>query len=219
MDNRLRVSAGLGFIKGFGLQRVSLLVTMFFIAIFFEQFGELQKQNEIYKLSLDSLDKGMGAGVDYTRKAIEQNIEKHGLNRYILRRPDLIWPVMTPDEAYISCERGHRVFRGKSEWHDGIDIVVKYDLRVRAAHEGTVRTGFNKLYGNYILISSRDCITRYSHLSRIFVKSGQIKQGEVIGIVGRTGKTDGVHLDFEYYERGETLNPVVNTTRKQKVEL
>lgn len=201
------------------MQKVLLLTAIFFIAIFMEQFGELQRQNEIYKLSLDSIEKGQGAGIDYTRKSIEKNIEKHGLNRYILRSPMLIWPVMDPDESYISCERGHRIFNKRHEWHDGIDIVVKYDLRVRASHSGEVRTGHNKLYGNWILISENGYMTRYSHLSKVFIKSGPVKQGEIIGIVGRSGKTDGVHLDWEYYERGETLNPVVNTTRKQKVEL
>lgn len=201
------------------MQKVLLLSVIFFIAIFAEQFGELQRQNEIYKMGLDALDKGMGAGIDFTRSAIEKNIEKHGLNRYILRSPEIIWPVMDPDESYISCERGHRIFQGRHEWHDGIDIVVKYDLRVRAAHAGTIRTGYNRLYGNWILITDGYMMTRYSHLSKIFQRSGEVKQGEIIGIVGKSGKTDGVHLDWEYYERGETLNPVVNTTRKQKVEL
>ena len=201
------------------MQKWMLFISVFFIAIFSEQYGEIQKQNEIYKLGLDSLEKGMGAGIDYTRKQIEERIEKHGLNRYILRNPILIWPVMSPDESYISCERGPRVFKGRQEWHDGIDIVVKYDLRVRAAHDGEIRVGYNRIYGNWILIKGDQCMTRYSHLSRQILKSGFVRQGEIIGIVGMTGKTDGVHLDFEYYERGESFNPVVNTTRKQKVEL
>lgn len=91
-------------------------------------------------------------------------------------------------------------FTGKNSFHKGIDISVPPDTEVFASRKGTVKeTGFNNIYGNYIIIShSSDCSTLYGHLSKIFVKSGiKVKSGEVIGTSGSTGLSTGPHLHFE----------------------
>jgi murein DD-endopeptidase MepM/ murein hydrolase activator NlpD len=52
-------------------------------------------------------------------------------------------------------------------------------------------------------------VTRYAHLSKILVKTGQkVVRGEVIGEVGSTGKSTGPHLHYEVHLKGQIMNPV-----------
>ena len=50
--------------------------------------------------------------------------------------------------------------------------------------------------------------TRYCHMSRIAVRSGQsVRRGQVIGYVGSTGLSTGPHLHYEMYRNGRHINP------------
>ena len=68
--------------------------------------------------------------------------------------------------------------------------------------------------GNYIIISHRDnIITIYGHLSNIFVrKNDYVRQGQVIGTVGKTGNARAVdmlpHLHFEVRKNGVPVDPL-----------
>jgi murein DD-endopeptidase MepM/ murein hydrolase activator NlpD len=203
------------------MKNINYILTILILALFVEVAGELKKENEIYKESLEAIRGGIGSGaesVDYTRKETDRMIKEHGLQLYTLSSPALIFPVCDPARSYVRSERGYRSFRGRVEWHDGIDIVPKYDGRVRAAHGGRLSSGVSKIYGNYIVIDNGFIQTRYSHLSKFYKRSGDVLQGEVIGIVGQTGKTSGVHLDFELYEKWQSRNPVAYSTYQVKYE-
>lgn len=203
------------------MKNLNYILTILILALFVESFGEAKKENEIYKESLEAIRGGIGSGaesVDYTRKETDRMIKEHGLQLYTLSNPSLIFPVCDPVRSYVRSERGFRTFRGRVEWHDGIDIVPKYDGRVRAAHSGKIFAGYSRLYGNFIVIDNGTIQTRYSHLSKVYKRSGDVLQGEVIGIVGQTGKASGVHLDFELYEKWESRNPVAYSTYQVKYE-
>ena len=87
--------------------------------------------------------------------------------------------------------------------HNAIDIAAPIETRILAAADGEViisRTGgWNGGYGNYIVIRhSNGTQTLYAHNSRNIVSVGDsVKQGEVIGLIGITGKITGSHLHFE----------------------
>ncbi len=86
--------------------------------------------------------------------------------------------------------------------HNGVDLASSYGANVLASASGQViiaRTGYNGGYGTYIVIKhSNGTQTLYGHLSSLSVSPGDsVNQGQIIGKMGSTGKSTGVHLHFE----------------------
>lgn len=114
-----------------------------------------------------------------------------------------------PCEIYrITSEFGVRVRDGKVEHHNGIDLGCKDRFNpnepIRAVNDGIVRvvkvdgSGINNGFGRYIVIEHDGWCTLYAHLDSFNVKAEQnVKAGQQIGIMGKTGDSDGVHLHFE----------------------
>lgn len=86
---------------------------------------------------------------------------------------------------------------------NGIDIGAARGTPVRAAADGVVivahGSGWNGGYGNYVVIThDNGSQTLYSHMRSVIASSGQrVFSGQVIGYMGATGRTTGVHLHFE----------------------
>ncbi len=96
-------------------------------------------------------------------------------------------------------------------FHSGIDYAAPEGTKVYATADGVVILAANqRRYGNQIIIKhNSDYQTRFAHLSEISVNSGQrIKRGDVIGLVGNTGKSLIPHLHYEVIYRGKPVNPV-----------
>jgi LysM repeat protein len=87
--------------------------------------------------------------------------------------------------------------------HNGVDLASSYGSNILAAADGEViiskMGGWNGGYGNYIVVKhSNGTQTLYGHLSSNSVSVGDsVKQGEIIGAMGNSGKSTGVHLHFE----------------------
>lgn len=117
----------------------------------------------------------------------------------------------------ISQDYGVKSSRYKSGEHSGIDIVLD-DPSVKAFAEGTVKeAGYNKAYGNYVLIDDGMAYThRYAHLAdgSITVKAGDyVNAGDKIGVMGSTGNSTGDHLHYEVRNYlGKTVNPAFGAT-------
>lgn len=96
--------------------------------------------------------------------------------------------------------------------HRGIDIASNgARLPIYAAQEGTViQAGWNRSYGNCVKISHGDgIVTLYGHMSKVNVAVGtKVSKGDLIGIMGNTGYSFGVHLHFEVQQYGKLLNPL-----------
>jgi murein DD-endopeptidase MepM/ murein hydrolase activator NlpD len=140
----------------------------------------------------------------------------------IPRNPDVPPPVNYPkpaDEAVGSLPTakmawptsGHVVTQYYGWKHTGVDIDGDYSSPIYAAHDGTVTTaGWNSGgYGLQILVTGDGVLTRYGHTSKMFVKVGDVvKKGQVIAMMGTTGRSTGTHLHFEVYINGKRTNPL-----------
>ena len=109
--------------------------------------------------------------------------------------------IIPVDDAIITGVYGsQRILNGKPKWpHYGLDFAQKEGSPVKAMINGTVTMAEPDLYytgGTLIFDHGHGISTLYMHLNEIFVKKGQkVKQGEVIGTVGSTGRATGAHLD------------------------
>lgn len=96
--------------------------------------------------------------------------------------------------------------------HTGMDFTAKKGTDVYATGDGTIEIVESKRwgYGKCIVINHGfGYQTRYAHLSAFKVKRGQkIKRGELIGLVGSTGKSTGPHLHYEVVKDGKKVNPI-----------
>ncbi len=117
----------------------------------------------------------------------------------------LDWPV---DKA--------RMTRGflpkKRRPHLGLDLASAKGTPVFAAHTGTVIYAGREFrgYGNMVLIETGVGVaTLYAHFDKIYVSEGQkVRQGEVIGGMGMTGRATGVHLHFEVRRNKTPVDPL-----------
>jgi len=101
-------------------------------------------------------------------------------------------------------------FTGLSALHQGLDFPAPVGTTVLSAAGGVVVTQeVQPQYGLVIEVDhGNDILTRYAHLSRIFVKKGDlIKRGQKMAEVGNTGRSTGPHLHFEVLVRGVAQDP------------
>jgi murein DD-endopeptidase MepM/ murein hydrolase activator NlpD len=122
-------------------------------------------------------------------------------------------PTMMPVEApYNASGFGRRIdpFTGQWAMHEGIDFLADLGTPVAAAAGGVIQfAGFHPQYGFMIDIDhGSDLITRYAHLSKLFVKEGDVVlRGRKIALSGSTGRSTGPHLHFEVRFRGAAQDP------------
>lgn len=101
--------------------------------------------------------------------------------------------------------------KGASTYHKGVDWAVPTGTTVVASNGGTVAfAGWASGYGYAVYINHSDGRqTRYGHLSKVLVKSGQtVEQGQVIAKSGNTGRSTGPHLHFEIRIGGTAVDPL-----------
>ena len=99
---------------------------------------------------------------------------------------------------------------GYRKMHTGVDFAAPTGTPVLAAGSGTVEyAAWNGAAGKYIRIRHTDGYkTAYFHLSRINVSVGKyVKQDQIIGKVGSTGRSTGPHLHYEVILNGKKINP------------
>lgn len=107
----------------------------------------------------------------------------------------------------------HHPILGYSRMHRGADFAAPIGTPILAAGDGAVvRASPYGSYGNYVRIRhSNGYETAYAHMSRFArgMRTGaSVRQGQVIGYVGTTGRSTGPHLHYEVLRRGQQVNPV-----------
>ncbi|MFZ2587361.1 MAG: M23 family metallopeptidase [Alphaproteobacteria bacterium] len=121
------------------------------------------------------------------------------------------WPVMA-DTSRMSSTFGWRIdpVRGGRAMHSGFDIADSVGTPVVSAGEGVVVfAGWRFGYGNLIEVKHTGGFSsRYAHLSKRFAVEGQrVQPGDLIALMGNTGRSTGSHLHFEIRKDGQALNP------------
>ena len=118
------------------------------------------------------------------------------------------------DGARITSGFGMRMHpvMGYSKMHKGVDFGAPTGTPIFAAGSGTVvEVGKKGAYGNYIRIRHNGQYqTAYAHMSKFakgVSKGDKVKQGDVIGYVGATGRVTGPHLHYEILVDGAQVNP------------
>ena len=127
----------------------------------------------------------------------------------------------------FSLNRLHPILKDKRP-HYGVDYAAPHGTNVKAAANGkVVFAGTKSGYGKIVeIIHENGLKTLYAHLSKINAKKGQqVKTGQIIGKVGKSGLSTGAHLHFGLYRNNKPINPLSNInskkvvlTKEQKVE-
>ncbi len=119
------------------------------------------------------------------------------------------------DGARLSSRFGMRrhPILGYSKMHRGTDFAARRGTPIYAAGDGVVESAGRKgASGRYVRIRHNATYkTAYAHMSRIAkgVRRGKrVRQGQVIGYVGSTGRSTGPHLHYEVLSNGRQLNPM-----------
>ncbi len=116
------------------------------------------------------------------------------------------WPV----GGRISSTFGYRMFRGRRDFHTGIDIAVWYKTPVHATADGVViAAGWESGYGWTVEVQHEEGYsTLYGHLSRYLVDVGdRVKKGQTIGLSGSSGNSTGPHVHYEIRLNGVPIDP------------
>ena len=178
---------------------------------------EIQGNEAAYAATLDEIDQEE----EYIQKRIVQLSRELAIQEAAQGKPSnaaaggYIWPV---GSRRITSPMGSRYtgIPGASTNHKGVDIGgVGYTSEIHAAKAGTVIVSqYSSSYGNYVVVShGSGNTTLYAHMSSRKVAEGDdVDQGDVLGITGSTGISNGPHLHFEITENGERVDPLIYLT-------
>ena len=171
------------------------------------------KQNEEDNLESNSENTGIGGGEPYSEAKLEEiasaiSIMDTDVSEILSKNINVIVPV----KGTVTSRYGVReqIFDNVNPYHTGIDIANKLNTQIVSATDGIIvkTEKMNKYYGNNIEIEKDGVIFKYAHLNKINVKKGDnIKQGDVIGLMGSTGMSTGSHLHFEIKINNRTIDP------------
>lgn len=122
-------------------------------------------------------------------------------------------PLGLPIRGRITSGFGRRTdpFNNRPAFHSGIDFKGRVGSQVTATADGVVkRSGYDADgFGNYVIIRHGGGYeTLFGHLSKISCKRGDtISRGDVVGLLGNTGRSTGPHLHYEIHRQGRPVDP------------
>jgi murein DD-endopeptidase MepM/ murein hydrolase activator NlpD len=145
-------------------------------------------------------------GIEHRLRTVQTDVDKR--NALAAATPS-IWPA----HGWLTSAVGNRrdPITGAREYHSGLDISATRGSPVYATADGTVsHASYEGAYGNLVVIDHGYGLeTRYGHLSAYRVRVGEhVKRGDVVGLVGSTGRSTASHLHYEVRANGRLLNPL-----------
>lgn len=175
------------------------------------QINKQKNQVEHSVKELEALAKQMDAEIARKQKELAAQLAAEG--KKITSESGYKWPLA----AYtnLSSLYAGRIdpFTGKKATHTGIDVPAPKGTKILSAKSGVVLTSaYNKGgYGNYVVVDhGNGNTTLYAHMNSRAVKAGDVvKQGQVLGYVGTTGRSTGNHLHYEIREKNVRIDPVI----------
>lgn len=178
------------------------------------QINKEKKQVEHSVKELEALAKKMDEEIARKQKELAAQLAAQG--KTITSESGYKWPL--PDYTNLSSLYAGRIdpFTGKPATHSGIDVPAPKGVKILSAKSGVVLTSaYNSGgYGNYVVVDhGNGNTTLYAHMSSRAVKVGDVvKQGQVLGYVGTTGRSTGNHLHYEIREKNIRIDPVTRYT-------
>jgi len=115
-------------------------------------------------------------------------------------------------QGRITSKYGYRKhpITGKRTFHNGIDLAMPVGTRINAPCEGEViKVWENATGGLQMQVRCGDYTFGFAHLSKIFIKSGNVCQGDLLALSGNTGATTGAHLHMTVRKEGKLIDPEI----------
>jgi murein DD-endopeptidase MepM/ murein hydrolase activator NlpD len=138
-------------------------------------------------------------------------------------------PLGAPVPGVLTSRFGWRndPINGKKAYHRGVDIRGRKGSDVKATANGIVKIeNYDRGNGRYILVDhGNGFVTKYAHLKKSLIKTGDpVARGQVIGLVGSTGRSTGPHVHYEIHYDDKIVNPTrfvriaryLNKSKKKK---
>lgn len=115
-------------------------------------------------------------------------------------------------KGWMSSRFGRRTdpFSGKVAWHSGVDFAGKEGADIVSVAAGVVTWAEERYgYGKLVEINHGNGFkTRYAHCKESLVKVGDVvKKGQIVALMGSTGRSTGPHVHFEVYKNGRAVDP------------
>ena len=157
---------------------------------------------------LDQLVQGLEGRADQSTDILTL-VESRLLEK---RLAALMVPNSRPVDGVIGSGFGFRSdpFSGRAALHTGLDFQSDTGAEIHASAGGVVQlVEQHPQYGLMVEIEhGRGLVTRYAHTSKVLVKAGDlVKRGQLIGLVGTSGRSTGPHLHFEVLVEGVQQDP------------
>ncbi len=161
----------------------------------------LQHENQKLKYNLDSLKV---AFAKQSSEHIDKREIKNLINTFISKRENKFFPDLFPIKGdYVISQK-------YSLKHPAIDLASPLGTEVVASASGVVSdTLYDKFFGKTVILDHLNGYqTKYSHLAKILVqKKCFIDKGDLIGLVGSTGRSSAPHLHFEVIKDKNNIDP------------
>ena len=123
--------------------------------------------------------------------------------------------------GWQSSSYGQRIdpITGERAWHDGADFAGRAGSDILAVASGVVSwSGYRVGYGTMVEVSHGDGLsTRYAHNQENLVEIGDlVRRGDVIALMGSTGRSTGPHVHFEVFKNGRAVDPASYVRRTHR---
>ena len=173
-------------------------------------FNVMERDYDIERLRLPK--KMVSPGEKLLKRIRKENLVLHKVKKIITGKRYWDGEFIAPVDGRLADNFGaRRILNGVAKKpHSGNDIRAQAGTEISSPNDGRVVYAGNMYYGGKTVIINHGhgLSTLYMHLSRVFVKYGEkVSKGDVIGLVGSTGRSTGPHLHWGAYLNGIKVDP------------